>query len=356
MKKTLLFLSVIGMACTASAQSLLSENFESYLPGNVGTNFTGATPNDFGIYTQSSNGTAPTTANNAGNDNYQIVVANQPEQGNVLQVTGTNGDKGSRQLWADGFTDQWLFRDPGNEIIEVEYDLYTGTSGTSRNLMGLYVMDATRSIYPCGFIYNTNTRVLSGLAYYTGTGAPIGNYTFFLNTGGTNLVLPADTWVRLGVSFNKTTGQVRWKGPGINGQVPGAATGIDPDRVSVVSTSGSQTTPTVIPNTAAASTLFDNFIVRASATDTLLGVEDVTAADNTFAVYPNPASSVINVNNKNNSPITKIVLTDLNGRIVKQDASNLSNVQLNISDLSAGVYMINITSAEGSTTQKIIKQ
>jgi hypothetical protein len=62
------------------------------------------------------------------------------------------------------------------------------------------------------------------------------------------------------------------------------------------------------------------------------------------------------VNNKNNSPITKIVLTDLNGRIVKQDASNLSNVQLNISDLSAGVYMMNITSVEGSTTQKIVKQ
>jgi len=69
MKKTLLFLSVIGMACSASGQTLLSENFESYLPGNVGTNFTGATPNDFGIYTQSSNGTAPTTATNAGNDN-----------------------------------------------------------------------------------------------------------------------------------------------------------------------------------------------------------------------------------------------------------------------------------------------
>jgi hypothetical protein len=147
--------------------------------------------------------------------------------------------------------------------------------------------------------------------------------------------------------------------PGINGQVPGAATGIDPDRVSVVSTSGSVAASggnPAIPNTAAATTLFDNFIVRASATDTLLGVEDVTAADNTFAVYPNPASSVINVNNKNNSPITKIVLTDLNGRIVKQDASNLSNVQLNISDLSAGVYMMNITSSEGSTTQKIVKQ
>lgn len=359
MKKTLLFLSVIGMACTASAQTLLSENFESFLPGNVGTDFTGGTANDFGVFTQSSNGTAPTTANNAGNDNYQIVVANQPEHGNVLQITGTNGDKGSRQLWADGFPDQWLFRDPGNEIIEVEYDLYTGTAGTSRNLMGLYVMDATRSIYPCGFVYNTNTRVLSGLAYYTAATAPIGNYLFFLNTGGTNLVLPADTWVRLGVSFNKTTGQVRWKGPGINGQVMGAATGIDPDRVSVVSTSGSVAASggnPAIPNTAAATTLFDNFIVRASATDTLLGVEDVTTADNTFAVYPNPATSVINVNNKNNSPITKIVLTDLNGRIVKQDASNLSNVQLNIADLQAGVYMMNITSAEGSTTQKIVKQ
>lgn len=356
MKKTLLLLSIFGMTYAASAQTLLSEDFSLFPIGNVGTDFTGATPSLQGIYTQSSNGTAPTTANNAGNDNYQIIVANQPEHGNVLQVTGTNGDKGSRQLWTDGFPDQWLFRDPGNEIIEVEYDLYTGTAGTSRNQMSLYVMDATRTIYPCGFVFNTNTLVLQGLAYYTAPTAPIGNYLFFLNTGGTNLVLPANTWVRLGVSFNKTTGQVKWKGPGINGQVTGAATGMDPDRVSIVSTSGSQTTPTVMLNTASASTLFDNFIVRASATDTLLGVDQVAAADNTFAVYPNPATSVINVNNKNNSPITKIVLTDLNGRIVKQDAANLSNVQLNIADLAAGVYMMNITSAEGSTTQKIIKQ
>jgi hypothetical protein len=359
MKKTLLFLSLFGVACTASAQTLISENFDSYIEGNVGADFTGATPNAVGVFTQSSNGTAPTTSNNAGNDNYQIITLDDVAHTNVLQITGVNGDKGSRQLWTDGFPDQWLFRDTGNDIIEVEYDLYTGTAGVSRNLMSLYVMDATRTIYPCGFVFNTNTLVLSGLAYYTSASAPIGNYTFYLNTGGTNLVLAPNTWVRLGVSFNKTTGQVRWKGPGINGQVTGAAMGTDPDRVSVVSTSGTVAASggnPAIPNTAAATTLYDNFIVRASATDTLLGVEQVSAQDNTFAVYPNPATSVINVANKNNSPITKIILTDLNGRIVKQDASNLSNVQLNIGDLSAGVYMMNITSAEGSTTQKIVKQ
>jgi len=354
MKKTLLFLSLFGIACTTSAQVLIAEDFNAFPIGNVGTDFTGATPNVVGIYTLSSNGTAPTTATNAGNDNYQI-VANDGTHVNVLQITGTNGDKGSRQLWTDGFSELWSFRDPGNDIIEAEFDLYTGTSGTSRNLMGLYIMDATRTKYVGGYVFNTNTLVLSGLAYYTGTGAPVGNYTFYLNTGGTNLVLPANTWVRLGVSFNKTTGMVKWKGPGYNGQVTGAAAGTDPDRVSLVSTSGSVTTPTVIVNTAAASTLFDNFNIRASATDTLLGVEQLATQDNTFAVYPNPATNLINVS-KSNSKINGISLVDVNGRTVKQLSYNgASDIQINIADLERGVYMMNISSEEGTTVKKIIK-
>jgi hypothetical protein len=54
-----------------------------------------------------------------------------------LQVTGTNGDKEAGNFGPTVLPTNGCFRDPGNEIIEVEYDLYTGTPGTSRNLMGL---------------------------------------------------------------------------------------------------------------------------------------------------------------------------------------------------------------------------
>lgn len=80
-------------------------------------------------------------------------------------------------------------------------------------------------------------------------------------------------------------------------------------------------------------------------------------ASSNFAVYPNPANDVVNIASKSNGAITAIAVTDLNGRIVKQAAfDNMSRVNVNIGDLAAGAYLLNITSKEGSATQKIIKK
>jgi hypothetical protein len=85
-----------------------------------------------------------------------------------------------------------------------------------------------------------------------------------------------------------------------------------------------------------------------------LAVNQSTLESN-FSVFPNPATNVVNVSN-NNTKITAIAVTDLNGRVVKQlSFDSLSNVQVNIADLSAGVYMMNIKSSEGEATKKIIK-
>ena len=354
MKKLLLSLSLCCTTFCTFAQVILSENFDSYFPGNVNTDITGVTPTN-NFYTIASNGTAPTTATNAGNDNFQIVVNDASHQ-NVLQITGTNGDKGSRNLWYGDFTTSWDFRDAGTNIIEAEFELYTGTTSASYNRMGVYIYDTTRTKILGGYSFNTNTLVLSGVAYYTSATAPIGNYLFYLgSTAGTNLTLTANTWIRFGVSFNKTTGQIIWKGIGLNGQVTGAAATVDPDRISFVSTSGTTTTAPVVTNAASTSVLYDNINTRASSTDTLLAVNQV-AAPSAYAVYPNPASSVVTVSSKANAGITSISLTDLNGRIVKQNTmDNLATVQINISDLATGVYMMKINSKEGTTIQKIIK-
>ena len=355
-KKLPLFL-VFLFSTSMFAQGLLSENFDTFQIGNVGTDFTGNISTN-NIFTAATNGTAPTTSNNAGNANFQI-VANDATHQNVLQITGTNGDKGSRQLWYDGFADLWSFRDAGNDILEVEFDLYTGnTSGTSVNTKGLYIFDATRTKILGGFSFNTKTLALSGVGYYTSATAPIGNYIFYLGTGSQNIILQADVWVRLGVSFNKTTGQIRWKGPGINGQVPGAGTGSDPDRVSLVSTSGTTTTAPVVTNTAAAVGLFDNFIFRASATDNLLGVDEIAVVANQplFSIYPNPSKDKITVSSAVNSDISSMTITDTNGRVVKQIVpENIGNHSVSIGDLTNGVYFLSIKSSEGTFVEKLIK-
>jgi hypothetical protein len=75
-----------------------------------------------------------------------------------------------------------------------------------------------------------------------------------------------------------------------------------------------------------------------------------------FTVSPNPSSSIINIESSNNAIVNSIAVTDLNGRVVKSvEFAGVSKSQVNVTDLSAGIYMLNISSDKGVTTKKIIK-
>lgn len=78
---------------------------------------------------------------------------------------------------------------------------------------------------------------------------------------------------------------------------------------------------------------------------------------NNFTVYPNPADNFLNVNVKNGVTVNEVALTDLNGRIVKTISSSFdSNLEINVSDLSAGVYMLTIKTNEGVGNSKFVKK
>lgn len=79
---------------------------------------------------------------------------------------------------------------------------------------------------------------------------------------------------------------------------------------------------------------------------------DTTLAGS-FSVYPNPAKDVLNIANSIGAEINTVTVSDINGRTVKQFGSVS---QINISDLNAGVYFVNISSNEGSLTKKVVKQ
>ena len=97
-----------------------------------------------------------------------------------------------------------------------------------------------------------------------------------------------------------------------------------------------------------------------------LSIDDVTVTrtlstenffKSNFAVYPNPATSVLNITSSNNAAINAASITDINGRTVKTVSMNaVSEAQINISDLTAGVYFLNVTSDAGTGTSKIVKK
>ncbi|WP_313807381.1 T9SS type A sorting domain-containing protein [Flavobacterium sp.] len=351
MKRKLLLISTF-VSCIATAQVLQTENFNGLTVGNVGTDITGVTAGQGSWFTFSTNGTAPTTSTNAGNANFQIVASGN-NSSNGLLFQGPNGDKGSRFMWKDGLPAAWAGRTTGNNIIEVEYDFFTGSTTTSTAQSGirLFGMDGTNSRVLCGYVYNSNTRLLQGVAYLN-NGGVFNTFLITLQTGG--LILNADTWYRIGFGYDTTTGEPYWKfnsSPSVSVNPVNFAGPFQPEEVDFVM--GVPNTNTVSSNIT-----FDNYVSRASNTDTLLGTNDFNSLSaSKFTVYPNPVNNIVNISNTANIQIEKVSLTDVNGRIVKTvNAGSLTDVQVNVSELNSGVYFMNIETNEGSATKKIVKQ
>lgn len=85
-----------------------------------------------------------------------------------------------------------------------------------------------------------------------------------------------------------------------------------------------------------------------------LGVNEALASK--LTVSPNPTNGVVSIANNENILINGVVMTDINGRTVKTlKFDGVSNTQLNISDLAAGIYMMTISSDNGVATKKVIK-
>ncbi|SFN79536.1 Por secretion system C-terminal sorting domain-containing protein [Paenimyroides ummariense] len=75
--------------------------------------------------------------------------------------------------------------------------------------------------------------------------------------------------------------------------------------------------------------------------------------DKEIYVFPNPTTDILNISSKNGLEMKEIKITDLSGRIVRT-LNNASTI--NVSDLSAGTYLIDITTNEGKASSKFIKK
>jgi protein involved in ribonucleotide reduction len=72
---------------------------------------------------------------------------------------------------------------------------------------------------------------------------------------------------------------------------------------------------------------------------------------------PNPARQFVTINIQNNRGPVAIQLTDLNGRVMQQrslPATAAQTIQLPVSQLPQGIYLLKVTSTEGIMTEKIM--
>lgn len=69
------------------------------------------------------------------------------------------------------------------------------------------------------------------------------------------------------------------------------------------------------------------------------------------AIYPNPTSDLVYIQAE--AEITKIILSDLSGKLIKD---NELNTVVKLTDLPNGIYLLSISTTQGSITKRIVKQ
>ena len=99
--------------------------------------------------------------------------------------------------------------------------------------------------------------------------------------------------------------------------------------------------------------IFNNIAV--SAVDkNVLSAEDYLSEEQNLTIYPNPAKDKIRI--LSNSSIDKVLVYNILGKLVYESPKKTSNLSVDISNLSKGIYFIKVFSDGFSKTKKIVKE
>ena len=79
-----------------------------------------------------------------------------------------------------------------------------------------------------------------------------------------------------------------------------------------------------------------------------------TFVNDTFKVYPNPVRDILNL--EYNSEITNVKVINLIGQVVINSDINATTTQIDMSQLNAGTYLVNVTIGDIVKTVKVVKQ
>jgi hypothetical protein len=109
--------------------------------------------------------------------------------------------------------------------------------------------------------------------------------------------------------------------------------------------------------TSSARVYFDyNFPVETNDANTTFEIlsTDEFEMDNLVKIYPNPSNGVVKIDA--DTTIRSIYLYDIQGRQLQVDYMNDTNVSIDISGRTAGIYFVKITTDRGVKVEKLIKE
>ena len=114
----------------------------------------------------------------------------------------------------------------------------------------------------------------------------------------------------------------------------------------------------IIPNTASIYFDFNQAIVTNTFTTEFVAVlESASFNTDEFAVYPNPTSSVLNIQSKLNNKISEVNVYDLLGKQLLNKKIAVSITEIDMTNYSPGLYLLEVISEDNQKSiHKIIKK
>ena len=89
-----------------------------------------------------------------------------------------------------------------------------------------------------------------------------------------------------------------------------------------------------------------------------LSVDEFETLNSSISVFPNPSNGIFTLKKTMNVDLNKAEIHDINGRFIKQiDLTNMSQERdINITNLSSGIYFMTVSSQQSKTVIKIVKE
>ena len=84
------------------------------------------------------------------------------------------------------------------------------------------------------------------------------------------------------------------------------------------------------------------------------GISQTSSRNSNFSIYPNPATTSLQVLLAGNSEGSAILITDIIGNTVKQLMINSKELAIEVADLAEGVYNVSIITNEGTINKKVV--
>src|SRR5690554_5162418 len=336
MKKYLLILTTVLCFNTMYSQVLYTENFDNYSIGNLGTDPNGVTPGQGGWYTYS----RYTKANSF------FTISNETGRGKVLNLSTGSVNYEILTVVKEISYATIANRLPRNDVFMFEIDYYTGLmqppgSVGSESQIEIFSRSSTES-YRLAYSY-----------FDKSTGS--------INNNGK---LPFNTWIKFIFYIDYPNRKDYLHIPYLNKVYVNDRLNYltSPNLIQDFPISGIQLSAGYIDNSSNPLSTYirnryDNIKITAlnAVPPYVLNAENFLAQK--FNLYPNPATNVVNITNKENVGIEQIEVFDVNGKMVKsQTCKNETEIQLSVENLASGTYMLHIKTNEGVAVKKVVKK